>query len=84
MSINEVISVRTTLNELIAITDALVEQAKKRGNQTAQEKWNEEKEALHKEIDDDWNEVVNKELDINVEWLVSKIKGIDLESEEEA
>ena len=35
---------RISLNELILIVDAFVKQAKKLGDQTFQEEWNEEKE----------------------------------------
>lgn len=73
---------RFTLNELLTVVDAIVEQA---GDLTIQEKWNKEKEALHEGIDeDDWNRVVNKEVDYSAEKIVSVIQRINLKSEEEA
>ena len=72
---------RITLNELIIIVDAFVEQTKKLGDQTIQEEWNEEKKELLEGLDD---EGVNEEVEINAERIVSIIQGIDLKSEEEA
>lgn len=72
---------RITLNELIIIVDAFVEQTKKLGDQTIQEEWNEEKKELLEGLDD---EDVNEEVEINAERIVSIIQGIDLKSEEEA
>lgn len=72
---------RITLNELLTIVDAFVEQAKKLGDQTIQEEWNEEKKELLEGLDD---EDANEEVEINAERIVSIIQGINLKSEEEA
>ncbi len=72
---------RITVNELIIIVDAFVEQTKKLGDQTIQEEWNEEKKELLEGLD---AEDINEEVEINAERIVSIIQGINLESEEEA
>ena len=72
---------RITLNEVIIIVDAFVEQTKKLGDQTIQEEWNEEKKELLEGLD---AEDINEEVEINAERIVSIIQGIDLKSEEEA
>lgn len=72
---------RITVNELIIIVDAFVEQTKKLGDQTIQEEWNEEKKELLEGLD---AEDINEEVEINAERIVSIIQGIDLKSEEEA
>ena len=72
---------RIALNELIVIVDAFVEQAKKFGDQTIQEEWDEEKEELLEGLD---AEDANEEVKITAERIVSIIQGINLESEEEA
>lgn len=70
---------RFSLNELIVIVDAFVEQAKKLGDQTIQEDWNETKEEILEGLD---AEDVNEEVEITAEQIVSIIQGINLESEE--
>lgn len=70
---------RITLNEVVTIIDAFVEQAKKLGDQTIQEEWNEEKEELLEGLD---AEDANVEVEITAERIVSIIQGINIESEE--
>lgn len=70
---------RITLNEVVTIIDAFVEQAKKLGDQTIQEEWNEEKEELLEGLD---TEDANVEVEITAERIVSIIQGINIESKE--